>query len=63
MPGHASRIVAGTKIAVAEDEVEIIYTGLRPGEKLFEELFYSTEEQVPTTVNKRGLEKASRCLR
>lgn len=25
-------------------DIEIVYTGLRPGEKLFEELFYSSEE-------------------
>jgi FlaA1/EpsC-like NDP-sugar epimerase len=37
---------------MSEDDVRIVYTGLRPGEKLFEELFYSTEEELPTSVRK-----------
>ena len=31
-------------------DVEIVFTGLRPGEKLKEELMGSTEETIPTTV-------------
>lgn len=30
-------------------DIEIVHTGLRPGEKLFEELFYQEEALVPTT--------------
>jgi FlaA1/EpsC-like NDP-sugar epimerase len=32
----------------SEKEIEITFTGLRAGEKLYEELFYSSEEQLPT---------------
>lgn len=35
-----------------EDEVEIVYTGLRQGEKLYEELFYPSEQPLHTSCDK-----------
>jgi FlaA1/EpsC-like NDP-sugar epimerase len=37
---------------LSEDEVTIVYTGLRPGEKLYEELFYRSERSLPTSAIK-----------
>ena len=31
-----------------QDDIEIVYTGLRPGEKLFEELYFDDEKRVAT---------------
>lgn len=36
----------------SEQDIEIVYTGIRPGEKLFEELFYSSEHAFNTRCEK-----------
>ncbi|MCQ9618265.1 polysaccharide biosynthesis protein [Paenalcaligenes niemegkensis] len=43
-----------------EDEIKVVYTGLRPGEKLFEELLADAEETVATQHAKLRIVKA-RC--
>jgi FlaA1/EpsC-like NDP-sugar epimerase len=37
---------------IPEDDVEIVFTGLRPGEKLFEDLFYQSEQRLSTLAQK-----------
>ncbi|MBN1817740.1 MAG: polysaccharide biosynthesis protein [Sedimentisphaerales bacterium] len=40
-----------------EEDIEIVYTGMRPGEKLFEELSIEGEDMVPTRHPKIGIWK------
>jgi len=35
-----------------EDSIEIVYTGIRSGEKLYEEMFFDHEETIPTSHEK-----------
>ncbi len=51
--GEAVRIVDLARDLVRlsglpEDSIEIVYTGIRPGEKLYEELYLADEETLPT---------------
>jgi FlaA1/EpsC-like NDP-sugar epimerase len=41
-----------------EDDIKIIYTGLRPGEKLHEELFTAAEELMPSAADGVKLAKS-----
>jgi FlaA1/EpsC-like NDP-sugar epimerase len=41
--------LAGKKV---DQDIEIVYTGLRPGEKLFEELLHEKEELITTPHHK-----------
>jgi FlaA1/EpsC-like NDP-sugar epimerase len=55
--GEPIRIVDLAKTLIrlsgrSEDQVQIVFTGLRPGEKLYEELFYAAEEQLATSQKK-----------
>ena len=42
------------------EDIEIVYTGLRPGEKLFEELLLSGEGVLPTSHEKIRVARAAR---
>lgn len=43
------------------DDIDIIYTGLRPGEKLYEELLYDKEKILPTRHEKIMISRATEC--
>jgi FlaA1/EpsC-like NDP-sugar epimerase len=43
----ATRMIELSGLRPGED-IEIVYTGLRPGEKLYEELLYKKENTIPT---------------
>lgn len=47
----AEQMIKLTGLKLDED-IEIIYTGLRPGEKLYEELFHESEQLTSTQHNK-----------
>ncbi len=44
---------------VVGKDIDIVYTGLRPGEKLHEELFHESEALLPTTYSKISLGQAT----
>jgi FlaA1/EpsC-like NDP-sugar epimerase len=45
---------------LSEDEVQIVYTGLRPGEKLYEEVLAADENSLPTPHPKLRIARAQR---
>lgn len=46
--------LAGLKVG---EDIEIVYTGLRPGEKLYEEVLASEENTLPTPHNRIRIAK------
>jgi FlaA1/EpsC-like NDP-sugar epimerase len=63
--GEPVRIVDMAKTLIrlsgkSEEDVEIVFTGLRPGEKLYEELFYPDEAVQQTPVAKVNKTSADR---
>jgi len=42
---------------IPDVDIKIVYTGLRPGEKLYEELLNKEEESIPTHHNKIKISK------
>ncbi len=47
----AKRMVTLSGLTLGKD-IEIVYTGLRPGEKLYEEVLSDTENTIPTDYNR-----------
>jgi FlaA1/EpsC-like NDP-sugar epimerase len=55
--GEPIRIVDLAKTLIrlsghSDDQVDVVFSGLRPGEKLYEDLFYANEAQLPTSHKK-----------
>jgi FlaA1/EpsC-like NDP-sugar epimerase len=44
----------------AEDEIEIVFSGLRPGEKLFEELLADADATLPTSIERLRIARLER---
>ena len=44
---------------LSEDDVRVVYTGLRPGEKLYEEVLADAEKTLPTPHPKLRVAKAN----
>lgn len=44
---------------ILNKDIEIVFTGLRPGEKLYEELLHSSENTIPTYHNKIMIAKVA----
>ena len=42
-------------------DIDIVYTGLRPGEKLYEELLYDSEKRLPTSHEKIMINRDAEC--
>ncbi|MBY0544689.1 MAG: polysaccharide biosynthesis protein [Gammaproteobacteria bacterium] len=55
----AEQIIQLAGLKVGKD-IQIVYTGLRPGEKLHEELFHINETLLPTTYSKISLAEATK---
>jgi FlaA1/EpsC-like NDP-sugar epimerase len=63
--GHPIKIVDLAKrmielSGITEEEIQIQFTGLRPGEKLYEELMLEYEDAIPTRHKKLRISKGSR---
>jgi FlaA1/EpsC-like NDP-sugar epimerase len=53
------RYLAEQMVRLSGKDIEIVYTGLRPGEKLYEELFH-TDEPLTQTAHAKLYQAAAR---
>lgn len=53
----------GTLIAEPMKDIEIVFSGLRPGEKLYEELITEGEDIVPTRHDKIMVLQSNDCIK